>query len=364
MTSSRTRRGTVTTIAALTLLLLGGACSWFSRSIANYLWAASAVLGLVLSAVSLLAGLRARRLGVDAIALLAMVAALSLEEFFAAAVLSVMLATGSMLEARAAARAVRDLSLLASRAPTFARRIRGAEVNRIAVELVQPGDGLVLAAGDIVPVDGVLTSVGRFDESALTGEATPVRRGTGDVIASGVVALDAGVTLTATGSAESSTYATIVALTEQAQATNAPFVRLADRWAFIFIPFTLALAATAWWLGGAHRAVAVLVVATPCPLILAAPIALLSGIARSARLGVITGSPLRIASRVGEIVVPAEVTDSVRPGVVSVPHGWGHGVPGTQMAVASEKAGVNSNILTDEKEIDPLSGNSVLNGIP
>jgi len=287
MTSSRTRRGTVTTIAALTLLLLGGACSWFSRSIANYLWAASAVLGLVLSAVSLLAGLRARRLGVDAIALLAMVAALSLEEFFAAAVLSVMLATGSMLEARAAARAVRDLSLLASRAPTFARRIRGAEVNRIAVELVQPGDGLVLAAGDIVPVDGVLTSAGRFDESALTGEATPVRRGTGDVIASGVVALDAGVTLTATGSAESSTYATIVALTEQAQATNAPFVRLADRWAFIFIPFTLALAATAWWLGGAHRAVAVLVVATPCPLILAAPIALLSGIARSARLGVI-----------------------------------------------------------------------------
>jgi len=84
----------------------------------------------------------------------------------------------------------------------------------------------------------------------------------------------------------------------------------------------------------------------------------------AARLGVITGSPLRIASRVGEIVVPAEVTDSVRPGVVSVPHGWGHGVPGTQMAVASEKAGVNSNILTDDQLLDPLSGNAILSGIP
>jgi anaerobic selenocysteine-containing dehydrogenase len=84
----------------------------------------------------------------------------------------------------------------------------------------------------------------------------------------------------------------------------------------------------------------------------------------AARLGVITGSPLRIASRVGEIVVPAEVTDSVRPGVVSVPHGWGHGVPGTHMAVASEKAGVNSNILTDDQLLDPLSGNAILSGIP
>jgi anaerobic selenocysteine-containing dehydrogenase len=82
------------------------------------------------------------------------------------------------------------------------------------------------------------------------------------------------------------------------------------------------------------------------------------------RFGITDGATIRITSRVGEIEIPAEVTDSVRPGVVSVPHGWGHGVPGTQMAVAAAKAGVNSNILTDDKEIDPLSGNAVLNAIP
>jgi anaerobic selenocysteine-containing dehydrogenase len=82
------------------------------------------------------------------------------------------------------------------------------------------------------------------------------------------------------------------------------------------------------------------------------------------RFGITDGATIRISSRVGEIEIPAEVTDAVRPGVVSVPHGWGHGVPGTQMAVAAAKAGVNSNILTDDKEIDPLSGNAVLNAIP
>ena len=82
------------------------------------------------------------------------------------------------------------------------------------------------------------------------------------------------------------------------------------------------------------------------------------------RFGITDGATIRITSRVGEIEIPAEVTDAVRQGVVSVPHGWGHGVPGTQMAVAAAKAGVNSNILTDDKEIDPLSGNAVLNAIP
>lgn len=82
------------------------------------------------------------------------------------------------------------------------------------------------------------------------------------------------------------------------------------------------------------------------------------------RFGIADGATIRITSRVGEIEIPAEVTDAVRQGVVSVPHGWGHGVPGTQMAVAAAKAGVNSNVLTDDKEIDPLSGNAVLNAIP
>jgi anaerobic selenocysteine-containing dehydrogenase len=82
------------------------------------------------------------------------------------------------------------------------------------------------------------------------------------------------------------------------------------------------------------------------------------------RLGLVTGDAVRIASRVGEVDAPVEVTDSIRPGVVSLPHGWGHGVAGTRMGVAANKAGVNSNILTDDLKIDPLSGNAVLSGIP
>ena len=84
----------------------------------------------------------------------------------------------------------------------------------------------------------------------------------------------------------------------------------------------------------------------------------------AAGLGLTDGAPARVRSRVGEVVIPVEVTDGIRPGVVSIPHGWGHGVPGTDMRVAAEHAGVNSNLLTDASVIDPLSGNAVLNGIP
>ena len=84
----------------------------------------------------------------------------------------------------------------------------------------------------------------------------------------------------------------------------------------------------------------------------------------ASRLGLVDGSPVRVTSRVGSVDVPAEVTDAVRPGVVSIPHGWGHSVPGTRLSVAGEKAGVNSNILTDDKVLDPLSGNAVLSAIP
>ena len=84
----------------------------------------------------------------------------------------------------------------------------------------------------------------------------------------------------------------------------------------------------------------------------------------AARLGIAHGTSARVTSRVGTVDVPVEVTDAVRPGVVSLPHGWGHNVPGTKLTVAAEKAGVNSNILTDDKVIDPLSGNAALNAIP
>lgn len=84
----------------------------------------------------------------------------------------------------------------------------------------------------------------------------------------------------------------------------------------------------------------------------------------AARLGVTEGAPVRVTSRVGSVVAPAEITDAIRPRVVSLPHGWGHDVQGTKQSVAHEHAGVNSNVLTDHEAIDPLSGNAVLNAIP
>jgi anaerobic selenocysteine-containing dehydrogenase len=84
----------------------------------------------------------------------------------------------------------------------------------------------------------------------------------------------------------------------------------------------------------------------------------------AARLGVRDGHHARVASRVGEVDAVVEVTEDIRPGVVSLPHGWGHGLPGTRLNVAAERAGVNSNLLTDDRALDPLSGTSVLNGIP
>jgi heavy metal translocating P-type ATPase len=199
-----------------------------------------------------------------------------------------MLASGQWLEARAAARARRELSLLVERAPRSARRLGSAGVEAIPVEQVRVGDHLLVASGEVVPVDGRLLEPGVFDESALTGEPLPVERPLGDELRSGVVNAGSPVTFVATADADSSTYAALVALVQQAQASSAPFVRMADRFALTFVPLTLVLAGAAWALtGDAIRAVAVLVVATPCPLLLAAPIAIMSGISRAARRGVI-----------------------------------------------------------------------------
>ena len=302
------RRSAVLLLAASAAGLVAGGAAWLTgeQAVADGCWLASAGLGLGYALWSAADSIRRGRLGVDVIALLALAGAVAVRELLAAAVISVMLASGRALEAWAALRARQDLSALLDRAPRTARRYRDGTVEIVPLDTVTAGDLLLVASGDVLPVDGTLASPAAvLDESALTGEAHPAEHARGDRLRSGAVNAGGPFDLRAAGTAAESTYAGIVRLVSEAEKSQAPFVRLADRYAMWFLPLTLAVAALAWALGGAARAVAVLVVATPCPLILAAPVALVSGLSAAARHGVVVknGGVLERLAHCGTLIL-------------------------------------------------------------
>jgi heavy metal translocating P-type ATPase len=252
-------------------------------------------------AVSIIRDLLRGRLGVDAIALISMSSALWLGQPLAGAVVALMYSGGNVLEDIAVARAGRELRLLVDRAPRLAHRRLDHGVEEVPVGEVAVGDRLLVRAGEVIPVDGVITSdAAAIDESALTGEPIPIVKSRGGATFSG--SLNAGETfeMTASSAAGESTYAGIVRLVTAAQTAKAPFVRLADRYALVFLPFTLAVAFIAWLISDdLTRSLAVLVAATPCPLILAAPVAFIAGVAQAARSGILVkgGGPLEAMAR-------------------------------------------------------------------
>ncbi len=268
---------------------------------ASLAWTIPAVVVAVRLAWAIVRDLAHGELGVDLIAILAIVGALLLHEPFAAAVIGVMLATGEWLERYAQGRAHRELSALLGRAPRDVQRYQGGGLETVPIEAVVPGDLLAIRPGEVVPVDGMVAgSPAVLDESALTGESRLVTRDEGDPVSSGTVNAGSSFELRATAAAADSAYAGIVRLVQEAEHSKAPFVRLADQYALIFVPFTLVIAGAAWLASGDPvRALAVLVVATPCPLLLAAPIAIVAGISRAARRGVIIkgGGPLETLAR-------------------------------------------------------------------
>ncbi len=237
----------------------------------------------------------------DVIALLAIAGAVAIGESFAAAVIAVMLATGEALETYAEGQAHRELTALLGRAPQDVRRYAG----RSSRSCPSRGGGRRPAAGPA----GRGGAGGRHRPERpaprSTSRRSPARAGSsparsGDTVASGVVNSGGPFDMRATATADASTYAGIVRLVEQAGRAKAPFVRLADRYGLLFVPLTLVIAGIAWLVSGdAERALAVLVVATPCPLLLAAPIAIVSGISRAARRGIIVkgGGPLETLAR-------------------------------------------------------------------
>ena len=273
-------------LVATVVALAAGGVAWLMGAVpaAQWVWGTATAAVAVRLSVVIVDDLRHRRAGVDVIALLAMIGALALGEQFAGAVIAVMLTGGQWLEEHAAGRARRELRALLDRAPRTAHLVTDDGLRSVDVGQVGPGDVVLVRTGEVVPVDGVVTD-GRavLDESALTGESRPVTRAAHERVASGAVNAGTPVQLRATATAAASTYAGIVRLVRDAAADRAPFSRLADRYALAFVPVTLAVALMAWLASGDPvRALAVLVVATPCPLILAAPIALVSGVSRAA----------------------------------------------------------------------------------
>ena len=289
-------------VIALTGLVLGIVAGFAGCDmLAGRIWAAGTLPVVVGLAVSMVRDFMAGRMGVDTVAFVAMSAALLLGQNLAGAVVAVMYAGGNMLEDFAVARAERDLKSLVDRAPRVAHRRTDESVEDVPINKVSIGDVVLVRAGEVIPVDGVISGAGAtLDEAALTGEPIPVTRNKGDPVHSGTINAGETFELRATAIAGESTYAGIVRMVTAAQTAKAPFIRLADRYALLLLPITLLLAGAAWLLSGdPTRGLAVLVAATPCPLILAAPVAFIAGVSRAARLGILIkgGGPLEALAR-------------------------------------------------------------------
>jgi heavy metal translocating P-type ATPase len=289
--------------------LVGGLIAQWSahHALAQLIWAAATLPVLAALFAEIVLSLRQGEYGLDIVAALSMSAALLFEEYLAASVVALMYAGGQYLEAFAGRRARQEMTALLEKVPRTAIRHEGDALREVPIEQIEPGDRLLIRRGDTVPVDGAIEStVALLDESALTGESLPVRRHSGEAVMSGSTNIGDVFDLIGTHSAKDSTYAGIVRLVELAQRSKAPMSRLADQYSLGFLVLTLAIAGLAWIASGdARRAVAVLVVATPCPLILAVPIALVSGLSRAARLAVLIkgGKALEALAQIRSIVI-------------------------------------------------------------
>lgn len=309
-------------------------------SVAGILWSSAAGTVLLVLSIEIVASLRRGDVGLDVIAALSIIAALAVGESLAAAIVALMYAGGQYLETYAERAARREMTALLSRVPRTAIRHNDGRLEDVALELVAPGDRLLVRQGDIVPVDGTVASgLAVLDQSALTGESLPVNARQGALVLSGSTNAGEAFDLLAVRRAAESTYAGIVRLVEAAQRSRPPMARLADRYALLFLALTVALAGVAWWLADDPvRAVAVLVAATPCPLILAVPVAIISGLSRAARLGILIkdGKAIEMLAQVRSLVIDKTGTLTVgQARLVSVDAFDGRGADDLLRAAAS-----------------------------
>jgi heavy metal translocating P-type ATPase len=303
-------------------LMLASLVFWLAGrgDIANYILLAVALLGGIPLLWETLKQLFHREFGVDVIAILAIGGSILLGQYLAGALVVLMLSGGEALEAYALRRARSSLSALAERAPRSAHIWRGEELLDIAAEQVEVGMVIVVKPGELVPVDGVVTSgSSSVSEADLTGEPVPVRKATGMLVLSGSVNLDGVLEIRASKRSVESKYAQIIHLVEEAQTQKAPIHRLADRYSVWFTIAAVSLAGLSWAISGdSVYALAVMVCASPCPLILATPIAIMSGIDLAARNGIIAKSGACI-EQLGEVdIVVFDKTGTLTLGMPKV----------------------------------------------
>ena len=307
MSSSFTLRPILVALSAAGLAL-GLALRLFGQEEwAAWVWGAFTVPVLLALLIEIVLKLRSGEVGLDIVAALSMTAALVFGEELAAVVVALMYAGGQYLESFAERHARREMTALLARVPRTAVRHRDGELEEVPLDAITPGDRLLVRRGDVIPVDGtVARGLAVLDQSALTGESIPVQETNGEPVMSGSTNVGEAFDLFASRRAAESTYAGIVRLVEAAQRSKAPMSRLADRFAMAFLAVTVIMAGGAWfWTGDPIRAVAVLVIATPCPLILAVPVAIVSGLSRAAKHGILIkgGKALETMARVRSLVI-------------------------------------------------------------
>jgi heavy metal translocating P-type ATPase len=301
-------KGNPIPLLALLGLAGGAAAQWGVNrpDTAEAIWLVTLVIGGAPLVWRTLRGMLRGQFASDVVAMLAIVGALVMDEPFAGVIVVLMQSGGEALENYGFRRASTSLESLMARAPRVAWRKQGDHLAEIPATQVQVGDELVVRPGELIPVDGILLSVeATVDESALTGEPLAGDKHNGDGLLSGSVNAGGALEMRATAVSEESQYARIVEMVRQAQQQKAPIERLADQYAVWFTPATLVMCAVGWAItSDPHTIVAVLVVATPCPLILATPIAIISGINRAAGVGIIVknGAALEQIGRARAVV--------------------------------------------------------------
>jgi heavy metal translocating P-type ATPase len=269
----------------------------------------SIATGLVLTAlfIQIVRALRAGDVGLDVIAALSMTAALMFGESLAGNIVALMYAGGQLLESFAQRRARSEMTALMGRVARTCMRYQVDGLKEVPITSVIPADRLLIREGEVLPVDGrVASDFAAVDLSALTGEPLPRTLQRGEEALSGSSAAGKPFDLMVSRPAAESAYAGIVRLVEAARNSKAPLTRMADRYALWFLLLTLVASSTAWLLTGqTGLVVAVLVVATPCPLILAVPVAFVAGMSRAAGMGVLVkgGDALEALANVRTIVL-------------------------------------------------------------